>query len=95
MEQQVKLQQFDKELFGKSIVKLEPNRHSLELEKEKFIQNLCDFVEPLNFEQLQVMGRPRTNLKDIIKALCIMSFNGMSYRRTKSDLKWMFKRLFK
>ena len=36
------------------------------------------------------MGRPKANFKDIIKALCMMSYNGMSYRRTQSDLRWMF-----
>ncbi len=36
------------------------------------------------------MGRPKANFKDIPKALCLMSYNGRSYRRTRSDLKWMF-----
>lgn len=51
---------------------------------------MCNFIEPLNFEQLQIMGRPKANFKDIIKALCIMSFNGMSYRRSQSDLRKMY-----
>ncbi len=51
---------------------------------------MCDFIEPLNFEQLQIIGRPKANFKDIIKSLCIMSYHGMSYRRTQSDLKKMF-----
>lgn len=46
-------------------------------------------IEPLNFEQLQLRGRPKANFKDILKALCLMSYNGMSYRRTQTDLKWM------
>ena len=74
----------------KPIITLQKNKFSLEQEKEKFIQNLCGFIEPLNFEQLQIMGRPKANFKDIIKSLCMMSYNGMSYRRTQSDLKWMF-----
>ncbi len=90
MEQQIKLRQFDKELFGRAIVKLEPNKHSLELEKEKFIQNMCEFIDRLNFETLQLMGRPKSNFKDIIKSLLMMSFNSMSYRRTQSDLRKMF-----
>lgn len=73
-----------------SIIALQKNSLTLEHEKEIFINNLCDFIEPLNFEQLQVLGRPKANFKDIIKALCMMSYNGMSYRRTQSDLRWMF-----
>lgn len=87
MEQQEKL--FEGQQF-KPVIALQRNTLTLEKEKENFITNLCEFVEPLNFEQLQIMGRPKSNFKDIIKALCIMSFNGMSYRRTQSDLKWMF-----
>lgn len=71
------------------VIALQPNKLTLEHEKERFINNLCDFIEPLNFEQLQLMGRPKANFKDILKALCLMSYNGMSYRRTQTDLKWM------
>jgi len=74
----------------KPVIALEKNKYSLEQEKERFIQNMCDFIEPLNFEQLQVMGRPKANFKDIIKAILVMSYNGMSYRRTQSDLKKMY-----
>jgi len=87
MEQQTKL---NPELEIKPVIALQRNILTLEKEKERFIINLCDFIEPLNFEQMQDMGRPKANFKDIIKALCMMSFNGMSYRRTQSDLKWMF-----
>jgi len=89
MEQQEKLFEVQENQF-KPVITLQRNTLTLEKEKERFITNLCDFIEPLNFEQLQVMGRPKANFKDIIKALCIISFNGMSYRRTQSDLKWMF-----
>jgi len=88
MEQQEKL--FHDMRSFKPVIALQKNKYTLEQEKEKFINNLCDFIEPLNFEQLQVIGRPRADFKDIIKALCIMSFNGMSYRRTQSDLKKMY-----
>lgn len=71
------------------VIALQPNKLTLEHEKERFINNLCDFIEPLNFEQLQLMGRPKANFKDILKALCLMSYNGMSYRRTQTDLRWM------
>jgi hypothetical protein len=75
---------------GNMAMRLQKNKSSLEYEKERFIQNLCNFVEPLNFQSLQMMGRPRADLKDIVKSLLMMSYNGMSYRRTQSDLRWMF-----
>lgn len=76
----------------KPLIALQRNKITLETEKENFIKNLCDFIEPLNFEQLQIIGRPKANFKDIIKALCVMSYNGMSYRRTQSDLREMKER---
>lgn len=88
MEQQTKLHHRSE---GKPIIALRSNPKSLEQEKEKLIQNLCYFLEPLNFKQLQIIGRPKANFKDIIKSLCIMSYHGMSYRRAESDLKWMHK----
>ena len=80
-----------KETIFKPVVTLQKNKLSLEYEKEKFINNLCNFIEPLNFEHLQIMGRPKSNFKDIIKSLCVMSYNGMSYQRTQSDLRKMYK----
>ena len=75
---------------SRPLIALQRNSITLEVEKEKFIHNLCDFIEPLNFEQLQVMGRPKTNFKDILKAFLVMSYNGMSYRRAQSDLRRMY-----
>jgi len=89
MEQQEKLFHDVRSNF-KPVVALQKNKLSLEQEKEKFIKNLCNFIEPLNFEQMQIMGRPKANFKDIIKALCVMSYNGMSFRRTQSDFKKMY-----
>ena len=89
MEQQEKLFEEQENQF-KPVITLQRNSLTLEREKERFIQNLCDFIDPLNFEQLQIMGRPKANFKDIIKALGMMSYNGMSYRRTQTDLKYMF-----
>ncbi len=87
--------EYQKELFKnqeilKPVIALQKNPLTLEKEKEHFIRNLCNFLNPLNFEQLQIMGRPKANFKDIIKALCMMSYHGMSYRRTQSDLKKMY-----
>ena len=83
---------FQEEQLSKSVVRLQKNSLTLEYEKEKFIQNICNFVEPLNFEAMQVMGRPRADFRDVIKAILVMSYNGMSYRRTQSDLRWMYER---
>ena len=83
---------FQEEQLSKSVVRLQKNSLTLEYEKEKFIQNICNFVEPLNLEAIQVMGRPRADFRDIIKAILVMSYNGMSYRRTQSDLRWMYER---
>ena len=89
METQEKLFHDTRSSF-KPVVALQKNKLSLEQEKERFITNMCDFIEPLNFEQLQIMGRPRADFRDIIKSLLVMSYNGMSYRRTQSDLKRMY-----
>ena len=69
---------------------LEKNKYHLEHEKEKFIINLCNFIGSLDLKQIQTRGRPQSNIKDILKSFLIMSYNGMSYRRTQSDLRWMF-----
>jgi len=89
MENQERLFKSTGESF-KPVVTLQKNKYSLEQEKEKFIINMCNFIEPINFEQFQVMGRPRKDFKDIVKALLVMSFNSMSYRRTQSDLNRMY-----
>jgi hypothetical protein len=88
MEQQEKL--FKRFEITKPVIVLQKNTLTLEREKERFMKNICNFIEPLNFEQLQIMGRPKANFKDVIKSLLVMSYNGMSYRRTQSDLKKMF-----
>ncbi len=69
---------------------LERNKHHLEEEKEKFIKNLSNFIDSLELKQSQERGRPQRNIRDILKSFLIMSYNGMSYRRTQSDLRWMF-----
>jgi len=88
MEQQSSLFETKNEL-PKPVIALQKNKYSLEQEKEKFIANMCGFIGPLNFDQLQIMGRPKANFRDILKSILMMSFNGMSYRRTQSDLKKM------
>ena len=87
MEQQLKLHVYEKSLYGSSVVKLNKNPRALEFEKEKFIQSLQSFLEPLDFEILQVRGRPKVDMKTVIASLLLMSFNGYSYQRTQTDLK--------
>ncbi len=89
METQLKLWKYESELIGRDFAKLIPHPHSLEREKEMFISSLCSFVDSLNLDNIQLEGRPRSNMKDVLKSLLMMSFHGFSYRRTKSDLKKM------
>ena len=89
VEQQIKLWQYKRELSGRTILKLNANEKSLEQEKEKFIENMCGFIDRLNFETNQLMGRPKADFRTIVKGLLMMSYHGFSYRRTISDLKQM------
>lgn len=73
----------------KPIIRLQKNTLTLEKEKERFISDTCNFLDPLNLESIQEMGRPRADSKDILKSLLVMSYYGMSYRRAESDLKNM------
>jgi transposase len=90
MEQQLKLHQYNKALFGSSVVSLRRNSHTLESEKRKFIESLISFIEPLNFDILQITGRPKSDMRTILMSLLVMAFNSMSYRRTQSDLQDLF-----
>ena len=91
MEQQKTLLQEERKQIH-SVIRTEKNILTLEREKERFLMNICNFLNPLNFDTIQLMGRPRADFKDIIKSLLVMSYNGMSYRRTQSDLRWMYER---
>lgn len=68
------------------LVKLKPNLNSLENEKKKFLDFVDTFIGNIDFEKKYCKGRPKFFLADIIKSLLVMSFNGMSFRRTESDL---------
>lgn len=92
MDNQLRLSQFEKELYEKQVTKLTPNKYSLEKEKMSFINAMSYFLDPLSFDTLHVTGRPKTDFKDIVKSLLVMSFNGMSYRRTQSDLFYMYQK---
>ena len=58
---------FRGEQLSKSVVRLQKNSLTLEYEKEKFIQNICNFVEPLNFEAMQVMADQEQILETLSK----------------------------
>lgn len=61
-------------------------RNSLEKEKMNFLKSMCTFLDGLDFEQEQINGRPKTNQRELLKHLLVMSYNAMSYRRALGDL---------
>ena len=65
-------------------------KQHLENEKTNFLIIMNEFIDNMNLEDNQFQGRPRTNFKDILKSLLVMSFHGMSYRRANSDIEKMF-----
>lgn len=81
----------DGEILTNRVLPLEKNKKTLEIEKENFISNMCEFIERIPFEILQDYGRPRFNLREILKCLLVMSYNSMSYRRSESDFVQMYK----
>lgn len=89
MEIQNRLFDYDEDLKFENIkiLDMKPNPKSLEKEKENFIKTMSNFIDQINFEENQCNGRPRFSVRDIIKSLLVMSYNGMSYRRTECDLK--------
>ena len=58
----------------------------LETEKINFIQVMDNFFNSVDIEEEQFKGRPKTSLVNVIKALCLMSYTSMSYRRIQSDI---------
>ncbi len=67
-------------------MELQANKHHLENEKNNFLITMNEFINGINFEQEQFQGRPRANLKTILKCLLVMSYCGLSYRRSHSDI---------
>lgn len=88
-ERQTKLYAGDGEILTRRVMPLEKNLKSLEYEKENFIKVMSDFIDRVAFEELQEIGRPRFNLKDIMKCLTLMSYSCQSYRRSQSDFRKM------
>lgn len=66
------------------------NINSLEKEKGAFLKTACNFLENIEFSDEQVNGRPKTNQREMLIHLMVMSYNAMSYRRAISDLKILY-----
>jgi len=88
-ERQTTLYAGDGEILNHRVMPLDKNEKTLENETEKFIINICDFIDRVPIEKLQEYGRPRFNIRDIMKCLLAMSYNSMSYRRSESDFRKM------
>lgn len=65
-------------------------KNSLEKEKNNFLKSTCNFLDNLEFNDEQINGRPKTNQRELLKHLLIMSYNAMSYRRAISDLEILY-----
>jgi len=76
---------FDKPKLALKIP-LKPDIRALESEKKKFIEFGINMIDSLNLDEEQYFGRPRAPYSDIIKSLLVMAFNGLSYRRSQSDI---------
>lgn len=61
-------------------------RDFLEKEKSSFLKSACGFLDTLEFEDEQINGRPKSNPREVLKHLLVMSYNAMSYRRAIGDL---------
>ena len=62
------------------------SRNHLEKEKMNFLKSMCYFLDGIDLKEDQINGRPRSDLREILKHLLVMSYNAMSYRRAISDL---------
>ncbi|MDP1728700.1 MAG: transposase, partial [archaeon] len=73
------------------LLELELQKNTLSNEKEKFIQNMVQFIDSIDFQNKYEFGRPKVNSSDLFKSILIMSYHGMSYRRAESDIRLLFK----
>jgi len=65
-------------------------KNPLEKEKTNFMKVVCNFLDHFEFEEDQINGRPKTNPRETLKHLLVMSYNAMSYRRAISDLQILY-----
>jgi hypothetical protein len=68
---------------------LEAEKENLLIYSAKFIDNIDELMQ---LKEVQLEGRPRAPIQDILKGLLIMSWHGFSYRRAQSDLKALHER---
>lgn len=73
---------------------LQANSSHLNEEKGTLLKTACNFLDNIELENEQVNGRPKTDQREILKHLMVMSYNAMSYRRAISDLKILYERGF-
>ncbi len=66
------------------------NGKCLEKEKRELLTTTCNFLDNIEFKHEQVNGRPKTNQREILKHLLVMSYNAMSYRRALGDLSILY-----
>jgi len=96
MEIQNDLFNYNKRRFKQKqeLTNLEVEPRSLENEKSKFLVVLCQFIDSVDFgkEDDIEIGRPKKDIHDLIKSLCVMAYNGMSYRRANSDFNDLFEK---
>lgn len=80
--------------FGRprQLVQLSVNKQSLEQEKKKFFELMINFIDSIDFGETRKRGRPKSSIKDILKCLLIMSYNGMSYRRSETDFRELYEK---
>ncbi len=69
-------------------MQLKQLKNHLETEKLDFLKILYLFMEKVFLEEFEIKdtgGRPRADLKEVIKCLVIMNYHSWSYRRSNSD----------
>lgn len=87
MEEQRTIHNFDKELKTLELEPIYSKSKHLEFDKERFIESMCEILDIAHIDEPQIFGRPRFDIKDILKSLLIMSYHSWSYRKCQSDLK--------
>lgn len=96
MELQQSLQGENVLQFGKprKLIQLTVNKQSLENEKKKFLNLMVNFIDSIDFEERQKegRGRPNADLTQILKCCLVMTYNGMSYRRSETDFNELYER---
>ncbi len=69
---------------------MEQNKNHLENEKKNVILMMNQFLVGIDLQEDQYQGRPRSDIKDIIKCLLVMSYHGWSFRRANCDIETLY-----